>query len=372
MKNFWLAFGVSFLSVPFAFAMSTTTGTVTDEYRIPEFGVIEFNARYDDGAVHMKWTPFPGRNDEKFLYYKVLSAIGNDNPVYPEDPAMAYMDRLEETDFVHYQPERSAYYRVCAITDQRGRYCSNVLWVEVPKEPATGSVGTEDPNMMCPEIYEPVCGFKPGYEHPYTFPNECELERHDGEFLEMGVCREEDNDGTHECRDYASDGTCEDGTYEGDSQNQDEDRYENEDAFHEDTSQDDTDWRREEAYQQMMRRKAEQKRKAMMEREKREAKEDTAHDRPKMTEEDIIEKVKPKLERFLDRLAERLENSKASNEAKIAAIKRIQERLYKWGNDNRVKMVIVDYLDEHLTSWIEELQDDVGDIDSFLEGLLQE
>lgn len=97
------------------------------EWRVVEYGQIDLAARADDGGVVMEWSAFPGEGLE---WYKVIKSVSNDNLVYPEADVIG-VEGPEGLNFVDENAERNAYYRVCAVTTERGRSCSNVVWVEV-------------------------------------------------------------------------------------------------------------------------------------------------------------------------------------------------------------------------------------------------
>ena len=108
------------------------------EYRVPLYDKLDFSAEAgSDGKVYMKWSAFGGHNDEKFEYYKVIKSYSNPNPVYPEEAAMAALQGLGDLRYTDKNAWKSAYYRVCAITDVKGRHCSNVVWIEVEKDTTT-------------------------------------------------------------------------------------------------------------------------------------------------------------------------------------------------------------------------------------------
>ena len=107
---------------------------------------------------------------------------------------------------------------------------------------------------------------------------------------------------------------------------------------------------------------------------KQEAKKKELQAKKESHKEDRWKKLYEKLDNWLDRFGDRLENSDMSNQQKIEKIEQIQERFYAWEKGNDVRMRIVDHLDEVLNAWKEEYSQnaDFDDIDGFLEGLLDD
>ncbi len=318
--KFLSALVLSMLCAPAVFAMSNDSAGSESEYRVPVYEGIEFMAEFDEeeGVVAMEWTPFEGRNDEVFMYYKVMKSHHEPNPVYPEDPAMVAMDSVSDLRFVDEWPDKSAYYRVCTITDKKGRYCSNVVWVEVPN----GFIDNRERYMDQKEDREAYC------------------------------------------ENYSASGECEDDWSEEEKHKmiqEDEKHHQmmKEKMMHE---------------KEMMHKKMEEKKKMMQERmeDKHEKMMSHKHDISDDRMAAVMEKVEPKLNAFLERLKGRLDNAKMEVQGKIKVIEKIQERLYGWEQGNELKTFIVDYLDRHLNMWKEEYRSgDLGDIDGFLNDLLE-
>jgi|GEM_PF-2462574 len=120
------------------FVMPTTQAESDNgdhDYRLPTYDKIEFKAEANsDNKVSMSWNAFEGHNDEEFAYYKVIRSHGNPNPLYPEDGAIAFKGDVGDTRHTDSGAWKSAYYRVCVITDVKGRHCSNAVWVEIEKK----------------------------------------------------------------------------------------------------------------------------------------------------------------------------------------------------------------------------------------------
>jgi hypothetical protein len=128
-----LSWGLGFFLMPTAYAETNSTDQ-SSEYRIPTYDRMEFSAEQSgSNRVSMKWTPFDGFNNEKFQYYKVIRSYSNPNPIYPEEEAIGAKQAIGDLRFTDEKAERSAYYRVCTITDVKGRHCSNAVWIELEK-----------------------------------------------------------------------------------------------------------------------------------------------------------------------------------------------------------------------------------------------
>lgn len=130
-KQKWLAGMVmGFLFGGVSFATYSGKEKVQSGWKTPVYSGIDFAANLSDGNVLTEWSRFTPPNGEKFKYYKVTRSTTNSNPVYPED---GYIKYSGDIDFLSYTDSfpKSAYYRVCAMTHEKGRYCSNVIKIDV-------------------------------------------------------------------------------------------------------------------------------------------------------------------------------------------------------------------------------------------------
>jgi hypothetical protein len=76
----------------------------------------------------MKWESY---DDSDFMYYKIMRSETNENPVYPDQPAIKYMDNSEIEEYkINNYSSKEATYRICVITNQKDRYCSNTVKLE--------------------------------------------------------------------------------------------------------------------------------------------------------------------------------------------------------------------------------------------------
>jgi len=142
---------------------------------------LNFDADLEDGDVYMKWSAF--RSDEKMKYYKVIRSATVENPVYPDNGYIKVITNINTTKFVDYKPlQWTAYYRVCAITDENNRYCSNVVKIYNDKE-------DDDRPTICTADYSPVCGYKDGKLKTYS--NKCNLTASKAYYKYSGECKDD-------------------------------------------------------------------------------------------------------------------------------------------------------------------------------------
>ena len=169
---------ISFFS--FASAEYTTTTSSSNWYNTPIIdGSIEFKAEQDNGKVYTKWTVYD--KDEKFKYYKVIRSQKVENPVYPDHGYIKYDSSVNNTEFIDYKaPKWINYYRVCAITYESNRYCSNVVKIDIEK--------LEENLTICTMEYAPVCG-KKGWVLK-TYSNKCMLKAAGAEYKYYWKCKD--------------------------------------------------------------------------------------------------------------------------------------------------------------------------------------
>jgi hypothetical protein len=76
----------------------------------------------------MKWTKYEG---DDFKYYKLMRSETHSNPVYPDQSAFKVLldSSITELKISNYNT-KDAVYRICVITDEKGRSCSNIVKLE--------------------------------------------------------------------------------------------------------------------------------------------------------------------------------------------------------------------------------------------------
>ncbi|MBN1494478.1 hypothetical protein JW911_01925 [Candidatus Peregrinibacteria bacterium] len=83
-----------------------------------------------DGSVSLKWDPY---TEPDFLWYKIIHSQEDKELVYPRDGYIDYYDTSKAVSFDHDDaPLGKNYYRVCIITTDNRRGCSNQI--EIIKE----------------------------------------------------------------------------------------------------------------------------------------------------------------------------------------------------------------------------------------------
>lgn len=137
---------------------------------------LNFSAKLENWNVYTSWKSF--NKNEKFKYYKIVRSSKKSNPVYPDDWYIKYYDDLNKVEFKDSKPLNwTAYYRVCAITHENDRYCSNVVKVQNEKE-----------MIACTKEYSPVCWYR---DWKYkTYSNKCMLKSDDAYYKYSWKCKE--------------------------------------------------------------------------------------------------------------------------------------------------------------------------------------
>jgi hypothetical protein len=125
MKKIFIFLLAFFFSI-FSSNATYTTGS-SNWYNQPIMdGSISFKAELKDWKVYTSWSKY--NKNEWFKYYKVIKSQTVSNPVYPDN---GYIKYSKDINFLSYVDEKIKewvnYYRVCAITTEQNRYCSNVV-----------------------------------------------------------------------------------------------------------------------------------------------------------------------------------------------------------------------------------------------------
>lgn len=172
-----------YLLLAIVIGLSSQTASATSTSYASSFGepqkvdYLNFTATLQtDGSIQTNWDPYSGGD---LLYYKLSRSQTNSNPVYPEDGYIFYSSsKASYTD--DDAPIGTNYYRVCAITSAKDRYCSNVVTIETSKdEPICAQVITyAEKNGECKEYATPC-----DVPEKWTTVDSCIAEEASGEII---------------------------------------------------------------------------------------------------------------------------------------------------------------------------------------------
>jgi hypothetical protein len=305
VSTYIFSWALGFLLIPTAYA---ETGSTNNDYRTPQYDKIDFKAEQSGASkVSMSWSAFAGQNDETFEYYKVIRSYSNPNPVYPEDNAMAVKSEIGDLSHIDQNAWKSAYYRVCAITNVKGRYCSNVIWIEIEKMEAA-KCDAESESEACAK--------------------QASVQKKKEEAREVWEKKQEEAKARLDAK-----------------------KQQTETAVA----------KKKEAVEKKkveVKTEVEAKKVAMTEeREKQQAA--------------LYAALYAKLDMWLEDFGTRLEESSLTSVQKVERIEMIQERFATWKEGKTVRVKMVAYLDETLNEWKEKYSagNDFEEIDAFLDGL---
>jgi len=90
----------------------------------------DLSVEADGGQVEVEWDEFEWDN---FKWYKFVYSTTDSNPVYPEDTSQYFWDDAERDEADVWLDAGSYYVRLCAITHDNDRYCSEVKKLVVEK-----------------------------------------------------------------------------------------------------------------------------------------------------------------------------------------------------------------------------------------------
>ncbi len=184
MKKIHTFFIIVLLSLSTTYATTTTTSS-SSWYPEPILDdSLNFEAKLDWSKVYTSWSAYD--KDEWFVYYKVVRSADNANPVYPDNWYIKYTSDINETSYIDANPLNwTSYYRVCAITSEKNRYCSNVV-----------KIYRENP-LACTMEYAPVCWEKqvqcikaPCNPIQKTYSNKCILNAEKAVYLYSWECKD--------------------------------------------------------------------------------------------------------------------------------------------------------------------------------------
>jgi hypothetical protein len=89
---------------------------------------LDFEAERDGNEVYLEWNSYEA---DDFKYYKIMRSETHNNPVYPDQHALNYSDDVEDTEYeLKDWAQKTVNYRVCVITTDKARICSNVVALE--------------------------------------------------------------------------------------------------------------------------------------------------------------------------------------------------------------------------------------------------
>lgn len=174
MKKLILIVSIFMISIFSTYATSTSNNNWYNEPIIDES--LNFKAELSWDKVYASWSAY--NKDESFKYYKVIKSQEIENPVYPDNWYITAISEINTTKFIDYKLLNwTNYYRVCAITGEMNRYCSNVVKIYIEK---TNPVA-------CTMDYSPVCWKLNWIEK--TFSNKCMMTNSNATYLYSWECK---------------------------------------------------------------------------------------------------------------------------------------------------------------------------------------
>ncbi len=127
-----IAIFISFFVLGISFSYATSSSSWNEPIITSK---LQFSAFLDgDWKVYMNWTSFYKALDvnEDFKYYKVIRSSTVSDPVYPENWYIKYEPDVNKVNYTDSYPKKWVnYYRICAMTYENNRYCSNVVKITV-------------------------------------------------------------------------------------------------------------------------------------------------------------------------------------------------------------------------------------------------
>lgn len=89
---------------------------------------LNFEAEREGHKVMLEWDAY---DKDDFKYYKVMRSETHSNPVYPDQPAIKYFPNADQESYAFWNwSTKSAIYRVCVITTDKSRICSQTVKLE--------------------------------------------------------------------------------------------------------------------------------------------------------------------------------------------------------------------------------------------------
>ncbi len=126
---------------------------------------LNFQATYQNGAVHMTWNKFVPQSST-WKYWKVVRSTNKQYPVYPDDGYIKYAGDQNFTSYTDTNPPRgTVYYGVCAITrSDRGKHrnCDRqAVNVDGSSDTSDGGTATDGGTTVTP----PATGLSDAMKH---------------------------------------------------------------------------------------------------------------------------------------------------------------------------------------------------------------
>jgi hypothetical protein len=127
MKKWMIALLATVLVITNVSAENIKNTTYTEpEYKTANIDEsLDFQASREWHKVKLEWNTY---DSDDFKYYKVMRSETHSNPVYPDQPAIKVFDDVnyDSHEFENWSTE-NAIYRVCVITTDKSRICSNIV-----------------------------------------------------------------------------------------------------------------------------------------------------------------------------------------------------------------------------------------------------
>ncbi len=140
-----------------AFLVISTNATYTESssngYNSPiSDSTLSFKASISWNTIKTYWSAFT-KDEDNFVYYKIIKSQKNSSPVYPDDGYIYYTTDININSYTDKSPlEWTSYYRVCAITNDKNRYCSDVIKIIYKNE----NSNEDDNSQICVQKTQPA------------------------------------------------------------------------------------------------------------------------------------------------------------------------------------------------------------------------
>lgn len=127
-----------------------TYTTTSSEYKTPIINTaLAFSATYANGKVSTSWKNINVVTNAPMMWYKVIRSNTVTSPVYPDNWYIQAISDRSQTSFVETNPENGTWhYRVCAIMEDKNRYCSNVVTLTINTTTNTTTTTTTNTSTL--------------------------------------------------------------------------------------------------------------------------------------------------------------------------------------------------------------------------------